>query len=234
MTHYHSGSPRGVNKGIDWDKQPLGHVPDLTIAKRLNVAENAVRTQRQSRKIPAYYIARRKLFDEYAQQVEEEQYVKACITWDYIAGFFDGEGYVAGSNYGKRGCSYPCIKICFCNTNITVLEKIASFLGVSWKKGGGKSKLATKPCYQLCIYGRKILPILHQLSKRCVVKKKELDLVIAYIEKVTEQTERGRLPYYQYVYWLHEKMGFTKEQIGELYGVNRTAVSACLKRNKEK
>lgn len=41
------------NKGINWDKQPLGQVKDTELARRLGVAHSCVRIERYARGIPS-------------------------------------------------------------------------------------------------------------------------------------------------------------------------------------
>jgi len=47
--------PMGHRAGIDWDKQPLGKVPDCDLAKDLGVDAASVKSARNVRGIPRYY-----------------------------------------------------------------------------------------------------------------------------------------------------------------------------------
>lgn len=49
------GPPVTHRRGVDWDKQGLGTVPDRVIAARVNLGVSTVRAARNSRGIPAYY-----------------------------------------------------------------------------------------------------------------------------------------------------------------------------------
>ncbi len=229
--HFHSHSPTGIMKHIDWNKELLGRIPDLQIAKKLNVAENAVRMQRTKRGIPAYFLARERLFQEWAREREEEQKQKTGITWDYITGFFDGEGSIAGHlQLDSRGGNYHSIRITMVNTNLESLEKIREFIGTGRIfKQNPRGPISKKVCYVLTINGRKILPILQELEKKSIVKKAGLNSVIEYIHRTTENSPRGRLPYKEHIIWLRGRMNFTLDQIAELYGVKRQAVVARLK-----
>ena len=44
--------PRGPSRGIDWDAQPLGVVPDRELARTLDVNTSSVRSARIRRGIP--------------------------------------------------------------------------------------------------------------------------------------------------------------------------------------
>jgi len=54
------------------------------------------------------------------------------MNWDYVAGFFDGEGcmYIAFNRYTRNGkrCCNPHVQIIFTNTDKIALEAIADFL----------------------------------------------------------------------------------------------------------
>lgn len=51
------------SKGIDWDAQPLGEIPDTELARRLGCTHQAVYAQRRRRRIPAAMPWRRSMQD---------------------------------------------------------------------------------------------------------------------------------------------------------------------------
>lgn len=55
------------HKGIDWDNQPLGELPDMEIARRVGCNPTTVARVRYRRNIPAYRFQRRIDHIEYGE-----------------------------------------------------------------------------------------------------------------------------------------------------------------------
>ena len=64
------------------------------------------------------------------------------ISWEYIAGFFDGEGYV-GEIFHNRGLAY---RLSISNNNFDVLSKIQEFVGYGQAIQVGKTSMG-RPTY---------------------------------------------------------------------------------------
>lgn len=102
------------------------------------------------------------------------------MNWDYIAGFFDGEGTVAVKKHTKGGFQ---LEIQIWNTRLEVLDKIKSFLvgkigihGPIWTRG---EKENAKEIYCLGIYSKiDCENFLKKIKKKVIVKKQAIDYVL--------------------------------------------------------
>jgi hypothetical protein len=112
---------------------------------------------------------------------------KDSISLDYIAGFFDGEGTasIKASKTTKSWCGVAFMpRLGFFQKTPNILEKIAVELGLANK--GYKlhhrltgSKGAYGECYRLEVNGiEDVLRIAKMLEPRCIIKKRQLQIVI--------------------------------------------------------
>lgn len=105
------------------------------------------------------------------------------MNWDYIAGFFDGEGSLSFS-VGKTNKEHRVFRLflSLSNNNYEVLEKAKSFLemGTIHTKPSKNPNARTSHLFQ--VSGFKILPILKELLPRIIIKKQQVALAIAFIE----------------------------------------------------
>lgn len=104
------------------------------------------------------------------------------MNWDYIAGFFDGEGNVCKVQRGKAATCY----LRFANKDRKVLEEIAQFLQVGYIIRGNKG------VFHLVIGNHnKVFRIAEELVKRCVIKKAELEDLIRFIKGRVWRNDTG-------------------------------------------
>jgi hypothetical protein len=209
-------------KGIQWDRQPLGKVPDTTLAERLGVFESAVRGARIRRGIKTYSAARLAIFEEY---LRERRSLIPPISIEYVAGFFDGEGSVALDK--RSGGDY--VRLSMSNTNRKALENIRRFIGTGTIGPPRKTKLSKKPCYALRMQGVKILPLIEALIPRCTIKRPKLEKARAFL---SQRRKRGRLPTLPHLLWLRDRLGLCPSEIAAMYGCATAAVWGHFRREK--
>lgn len=104
------------------------------------------------------------------------------MNWDYIAGFFDGEGCI-WIKHNKKGHPAPYVSIS--QKEEAVLQEIASFLQ---QQGINARVYTTKKEVRLQIGGRQSVRLfLLKLRKKVIVKKEKLIevLPLTYNTKVT-------------------------------------------------
>lgn len=101
------------------------------------------------------------------------------MNWDYVAGFFDGEGCVYIHNQKRHPKHYYLL---ICNTNRKQLLAIQRFIKAGYlhqcqNTAGGKE------FWEINI-GRhlSVLRVAKELEKRCVLKKRKLQTIIKSIE----------------------------------------------------
>jgi len=97
------------------------------------------------------------------------------MNWDYVAGFFDGEGSVT-----IRRNKSPTLR--FGNTDREVLESLQRFIGFghisSWSPPNG-----WKTYYQLSFANRQLLlRIGKRLVNRCIIKRQKLLTLLAFMQ----------------------------------------------------
>ncbi len=97
------------------------------------------------------------------------------MNWDYVAGFFDGEGSVTIRRTKSS-------QIRFGNTNRCVLLAIRDFLGVGkisqWDPPRGKRY------YQLTLSNRLVsLWLAKNLIPRCIIKRRKLSQFVRFVER---------------------------------------------------
>lgn len=107
------------------------------------------------------------------------------MTWEYIAGFFDGEGTIANNGKGFR--------IGIPQTNITVLKDIQKFTNfgnickITKRKSHWKDSWVYYVAKQECVYLflRSIYPFL-------IVKKKNASIAISKLKHITKLQHQRR------------------------------------------
>ena len=99
------------------------------------------------------------------------------ISWEYLAGFVDGEAYI-GLVKTKWG-SGRRPKISICNTDYSVMREIGTFLSCNVYDKKLQS-LATKGQAEITIWGDKVIPILENLMPYLIVKKHVAFEVLEY------------------------------------------------------
>lgn len=115
------------------------------------------------------------------------------MNWDYIAGFFDGEGCV---KWMKRSNGFNQGRVEFSQKTIFPLESIKIFL----ENNGIESKVYInhpekyEVCHRLCIMAyRDVLDFLEAIKKKCIVKKEKINLTIkAMVEHPVKQVKLRR------------------------------------------
>ena len=155
------------------------------------------------------------------------------MNWAYIAGFFDGEGYVSfkTARYLKTTRWYGVI-IGFSNTNRQVLEEIQKFLRVTNHISTGKIGNypgSKKPCYTLLIQDHKaVLRIAKKLVKKCIIKKSALQRVIGFIEN---KKWLKRCPDVEVLKELYFNQKMTCSEIAEKHGVCLHTICRAFKKH---
>lgn len=98
----------------------------------------------------------------------------------YIAGFFDGEGYVTiskASNRSKSGSRYWLIAS-FTNTHKGVLDEIQKVVGGKVIFHQGNKGLTHH--YRLTFYSRQANDLMKKITPYLIVKKPEAEIAIKY------------------------------------------------------
>jgi len=96
------------------------------------------------------------------------------MNWDYIAGFFDGEG----SAIIRRNRN---VEISFANTNKAVLQQIREFVGFGNIHTSKTPKGA--PYHQLHFANRVVcMGIAKELIPRCIIKGEKLSALVNFVE----------------------------------------------------
>lgn len=98
------------------------------------------------------------------------------VSWEYVAGFFDGEG-TAGV-YEDRGRNRLVWSLLWTNTHLPTLEAIHDFIGAGKITLRTGRPIGTKPCYQLSITDvANARRVIDELLPRCVTKQDQLQEV---------------------------------------------------------
>ena len=118
------------------------------------------------------------------------------LSWEYVAGFLDGEGSITLSSQSRaKGYPYyePLMRIS--NTSFYVLSLIRDFIG------GGKICITKKLGYQnknhrqVWVYQltgrRNLFPVLMALRPYLVLKLAQADEVIAFMGKMRPKNNKG-------------------------------------------
>ena len=101
------------------------------------------------------------------------------MNFDYIAGFFDGEGCV--TYFGKEK-SY--IRVSMSNTNLEVLKDIHNFLGVGRINQNIKATPKHKACYNLVINKRAdARKFLTEMHNKVIIKRVAVEQALQFLGK---------------------------------------------------
>lgn len=130
------------------------------------------------------------------------------MNWDYIAGWFDGEGSV---HFKKRERQYM---LSFPNTDYNVLKEILNFFSnlkindiniTNYKPHGNKNY---KIMYRLIISRQKdVITILWYLKEKCITKKVECEKAYAY-ETTTYRVHKQRWKPEERLYIIENYKGY--------------------------
>jgi len=119
------------------------------------------------------------------------------ITLAYIAGIIDGEGSIRIQKSSEKdwNCKYtPMISLV--NTNIEVVELVASFLGGTKIHTHNPSKYGypnRKICYQTCKAGStSVAIILKKLLPYLMIKRRQAELLIEYSDNLVSARGIGK------------------------------------------
>jgi len=106
------------------------------------------------------------------------------MTWEYIAGFFDGEGSITNNGKGFR--------VSISQTNQEVLEAIRSFVGFGFVIKTKKRKEYWKDCWVYYITKQKeVYSFLLKVSPFLIVEKRKAESCLPLLkETVRKQQER--------------------------------------------
>jgi len=105
------------------------------------------------------------------------------MTYEYLAGFFDGEGSISIIRDG-----IDCrTKVCITNTNEKVMAAIATFISHTYNKKSGP--LGTSQAFTLEICDQAaILIILNGMMPYLIVKKPRAEMMIEYLNGIGKRT----------------------------------------------
>jgi len=144
------------------------------------------------------------------------------ISYEYIAGFFDGEGYIQIAKKSPNSHSGAPYWLCasMANTHRGVLYEIQKTTGgqVIFHKGGFQKK----PHYRLTFYTLQALNFIKSIQPYLIIKREEVDLAIMFAEhlksrhyglRLTEKELEIRHDYYLKMKSLKGNRGANKENV---------------------
>ncbi len=137
------------------------------------------------------------------------------MTWNYVAGFFDGEGSITNNKKGYR--------ISIAQTNLEVLTEIKNFVGLGYLFKEKKRKEHWKDSWVYYIAKQEeILFFLEKIFDILIVKKKEAKIVIPILKnnikrmkgrkEKSQQTEKKAK--------MLRKKGMTYREIGKTLNID--------------
>jgi LAGLIDADG endonuclease len=139
------------------------------------------------------------------------------VSWEYIAGFFDGEGYISiqkASAKSHSGARYWLIAS-LCNTQRSVLEAITKTTGGSiLYHSGGKAGWES---YRLTFYTRQAYEFLKKVYPFLILKKDEADIAIEFAEYTTQFRYTGVM----HGQAVRDKQDQLHERLKQLHGHKR-------------
>jgi len=156
------------------------------------------------------------------------------ISWNYVAGFFDGEGcvriYTGKDGYPRLHCS-----IAQAEPRHEVLYALKDFLA-EYEIG---SQVYTKPgkngasvCHYLWISKRvHLLAFLYEIRPFVIVKKGDVEEALAWLENNPPGYNPKRLHSKDEAQAMYEmwKDGMSQEEIAERFGTHQVAVSRAIR-----
>ena len=146
------------------------------------------------------------------------------ITKEYLAGFIDGEGYI--KLMPRKSYDYNPI-IAITNTNLQVLKEIKDYIGFGSINPMKRYKSNHKQAWIYILAGGiNIYKLLKSILSYLIVKKKEAEKVIAFIENK---------PYYKVRLEIGEIINLKKRnvsnfEIAKIIGVSRRTIVRHLKK----
>jgi hypothetical protein len=154
------------------------------------------------------------------------------MTWDYIAGYFDGEGHVGVHRPTER--NRPHCSLAWFNTHRPSLDAMREFMQVGIVKPR-KVQARYKPAFVLLIQSRRdLLAALPHLLEFCIVKQEELQVLAAALETAKDRTESwgtiaaAGVEEITRLYW---EEGLNQQAIADRFGVTQSAVKNFIHRN---
>jgi hypothetical protein len=112
------------------------------------------------------------------------------ISWEYIAGFFDGEGFIQISVRGRNRQTY--LKIGFSNNDEDVLKEIQEVTGGKIWQNRRKNP-RHKPSYLLNVIGLQARAVLLNMLPSLRIKKRRAELALEFCDwRDTVKQERHK------------------------------------------
>jgi hypothetical protein len=118
------------------------------------------------------------------------------VDWSYVAGFVDGEGSLCihrGGTYVYKGVPrWPTYRplIAVSNNHRGVLEQMRDFIGFGSIHNHPRSSPNAKLGYALHLSGFRIAPVLEKLQPLLIIKKRQAEVMLAFIERRRRQKTR--------------------------------------------
>lgn len=97
----------------------------------------------------------------------------------YLAGFFDGEGYVGIRINKRNGCEFKTLHVSIGQAHEGIVKKLQEWYGGSihtYEPREGRK--ITKHFYQWSIVGLRALRFLHDIYPYVIVKKEQIDRAV--------------------------------------------------------
>lgn len=107
-----------------------------------------------------------------------------ALTWEWLGGFFDGEGTVGASLTGWTG-RYPAVWVSLPNTHLDIIEEIHTFVGVGRLQGHDSGNPKHKPTLTWSIVGMvAAIPFLEQIIPHLRMKRRQAELALEFCRMV--------------------------------------------------
>jgi len=105
------------------------------------------------------------------------------MNWDYLAGFFDGEGSICFAA-GKANKEHVVYRLAFTlsNNRREVLDLACAFLGFGRVYRRARKEGRHRPSWDYKATGHGLLPALRELEPRLLIKRPQVLLAIQFIE----------------------------------------------------
>jgi len=107
------------------------------------------------------------------------------VTYDYVAGFVDGEGSIsiaAEKHRNKRNIAFrPMLSVS--NTHRGVLDEIRDFLSTGRVHLHRRRDEKHRQSYVLHVSGPGLLTVLQELAPRLIVKRAQAEVVIEFMQR---------------------------------------------------
>ena len=146
------------------------------------------------------------------------------MDWNYIAGFFDGEGSISFKVKGKT----PFYVVCIANTNREILEEIQKFL----REKGINSHLYSRPSAQYIYISKQsdMLKFLRRIKPFIFIKLPKAKELIFYLTHKKSRFKINISPKIIFkMYWIDK---LSTVQIGKKLNCSSTCVKEFFDKNK--